>query len=238
MNYGDYLRVHLDFDQYDKFPRRDATGTNGDDTIMLGTNRGEYVFDPSLQVGDVVPRLPKVAKGYGGNDFIVDGYFEGRSSIIEWRESGFRENGKSDYGAYGGDARISGGAGDDLIVAGWGNDTVFAGPGDDIIAGDEVRVRDVGISRADASLDELAVLFRDRTGNPSDAHYRNAVAYGDDDQLYGGPGDDRDRDRSRRRSGRLLHRRSDRVRSAACPEPGSTKDPVQGMPCRPGRRAR
>lgn len=148
------ITVEVDFHQWDHITARpDQPGTSRADIIWLGTTGGGR------------------AKGYGGNDFMVDGYFEGRSPVIEFRDRDLGD----DYGDYGGASRLSGGAGDDLIVSGWGDDVVFAGAGNDVVAGDAVRVRDLG--RNYLNLDALDVLFKDRNAG--------------DDRLYGGPGNDR-----------------------------------------------
>lgn len=155
-NPANRITVEFDFHQWDHIiARPDQPGTSGADIIWLGTTGGGR------------------AKGYGGNDFMVDGYFEGRSPVIEFRDRDLGD----DYGDYGGASRLSGGAGDDLIVSGWGDDVVFAGAGDDVVAGDAVRVRDLGRSYPNPYVDDLDVLFKDRNAG--------------DDRLYGGPGNDR-----------------------------------------------
>ena len=154
----DELRVTLDYDQWRDL-RPLVNGTSGRDIVL--TQGGS-------------------AKGYWGDDFIVDG------DSVEFNIAPeFREADPVVYGAGGGDSRLAGGAGDDVIMAGDGNDVVFAGDGDDVVAGDAVKVTDSGYQWA-------FYRSRDILDRSQDILYVSQVdANAGADQLYGGPGHDR-----------------------------------------------
>lgn len=168
----------------------------GNDFLVGGNYDGPYEEDAlTYPGGEIIVGGPDdLLLGGPGDDVLVAGVVEDIPGIVSG--TGDPSNRWGDFlVAAAGDDVLYGSAGNDALFGGWGKDTVYGGPGGDLLNGDDTYVPghptfvSAGRWKFEVAPGTFAVsLFPViETRFDTFAYYRHG---GDDDQLFGGDGDD------------------------------------------------